>query len=282
MRQLKFTELTTYHNDIIDRYFNEIGKEPLITPEEEVTLAEKIKKGDQKALSKLVKANLRFVVSVAKKYQHKGLSLPDLIDEGNLGLVKAAQRFDETRGFKFTSYAVWWIRKSIIKALNDESRIIRLPISQGRDIKKMTDFSCSFEQRNEREPTPEELSEEFHLNMDEMNNVLTISRKHSSLDFVGNGDDENPSSLLEILENKDSPRPDEGLMYESSLKEVQQRLSILRKDQREIIMRLSGIGCEKMTIEAIASEMNLTERKVIYKKELAIGILRKHLLKSKF
>src|SRR5216110_3300076 len=241
MRQLKITKsITNRESQSLEKYLQEIGKVDLITPEEEVKLARLIKQGDQKALDRLTKANLRFVVSVAKQYQNQGLSLPDLINEGNLGLIKAAQRFDETRGFKFISYAVWWIRQSILQALAEQSRIVRLPLNQVGSLNKINKAFSKLEQEFEREPSAEELSEILDLPIDKVADTMRVSGKHVSMDapFV-QGED---NSLLDVLENSDSPRADSLLMNESLQKEIDRSLSTLTEREREVIRLFFGIG----------------------------------------
>jgi RNA polymerase primary sigma factor len=226
MRQLKITKsITNRESASLDKYLQEIGREELITAEEEVVLAKKIKDGDQSALEKLTRANLRFVVSVAKQYQNQGLSLPDLINEGNLGLIKAARRFDETRGFKFISYAVWWIRQSILQALAEQSRIVRLPLNQVGSLNKINKAFSKLEQQFEREPTADELAEVLDLPIDKVSDTMKVSGRHVSMDApFANGEE---SSLLDVLVNLDSPKADTGLMNESLSKEIDRALSTL-------------------------------------------------------
>ncbi|MBP5210342.1 MAG: sigma-70 family RNA polymerase sigma factor [Bacteroidales bacterium] len=279
MRQLKITKsITNRESASLDRYLQEIGREDLITVEEEVELAQRIKKGDQEALEKLTRANLRFVVSVAKQYQNQGLSLPDLINEGNLGLIKAAEKFDETRGFKFISYAVWWIRQSILQALAEQSRIVRLPLNQVGSLNKINKALSKFEQENERMPSPEELSEILDISRDKINDTLRVSGRHVSVDapFV-DGEDNN---LLDVLVNNDSPIADKGLVNESLNKEIERALSTLTEREREIIKSFFGIGCQEKTLEEIGEEQNLTRERVRQIKEKAIRRLR-HSARSK-
>ena len=238
MRQLKITKsITNRESASLDKYLQEIGKEDLITVEEEVELAQRIKKGDQEALEKLTKANLRFVVSVAKQYQNQGLSLPDLINEGNLGLIKAAEKFDETRGFKFISYAVWWIRQSILQALAEQSRIVRLPLNQVGSLNKINKAFARFEQENERTPSPEELANVLDLPKEKVSDTLRVSGRHVSVDApFSDGEDNN---LLDVLVNTDSPNADRGLINESLSTEVERALATLtdreaRRDWREV------------------------------------------------
>lgn len=273
MRQLKITKsITNRESASLDKYLQEIGKEELITVEEEVELAQRIKKGDQAALEKLTKANLRFVVSVAKQYQNQGLSLPDLINEGNLGLIKAGQKFDETRGFKFISYAVWWIRQSIIQAVAEQSRIIRLPLNQVGSLSKMRRAFAKFEQEHERKPSPEELAEILELPVDKVTETLKVSGRHVSVDapFV-DGED---NSLLDVLVNNDSPNADRALMMESLGKEIKRALETLTERETDIIVQFFGIGCQEMTLEEIAEGFGLTRERVRQIKEKAIRRLR--------
>ena len=248
MRQLKITKsITNRESASLDKYLQEIGKEDLITVEEEVELAQRIRKGDQKALEKLTRANLRFVVSVAKQYQNQGLSLPDLINEGNLGLIKAAEKFDETRGFKFISYAVWWIRQSILQALAEQSRIVRLPLNQVGSLNKINKAFSRFEQENERRPSPEELADSLDLPAEKVADTLRVSGRHISVDapFV-EGED---NSLLDVLVNDDSPIADRTLINESLSTEVERALSTLTERERDIIKLFFGINTQEMTWE---------------------------------
>ena len=241
MRQLKITKsITNRESASLDKYLQEIGKEELITVEEEVELAQRIKKGDQEALEKLTKANLRFVVSVAKQYQNQGLSLPDLINEGNLGLIKAAEKFDETRGFKFISYAVWWIRQSILQALAEQSRIVRLPLNQVGSLNKINKAFARFEQEHERTPSPEELATELELPKEKVTDTLRVAGRHVSVDApFADGED---NSLLDVLVNPDSPNADRGLINESLSTEVDRALETLTERERDIIKYFFGIG----------------------------------------
>ena len=273
MRQLKITKsITNRESASLDKYLQEIGKEELITVEEEVELAQRIKKGDQVALEKLTRANLRFVVSVAKQYQNQGLSLPDLINEGNLGLIKAGQKFDETRGFKFISYAVWWIRQSIMQAVAEQSRIIRLPLNQIGSLHKINRAFAKFEQEYERKPSPEELAEILELPADKVADTLRVSGRHISVDapFV-DGED---NSLLDVLVNNDSPNADRALMMESLGKEIDRALETLSERETDIITQFFGIGCQEMTLEEIAERFGLTRERVRQIKEKAIRRLR--------
>lgn len=279
MRQLKITKsITNRESASLDKYLQEIGKEDLITVEEEVELAQRIKKGDQKALEKLTRANLRFVVSVAKQYQNQGLSLPDLINEGNLGLIKAAEKFDETRGFKFISYAVWWIRQSILQALAEQSRIVRLPLNQVGSLNKINKAFSKFEQEHERKPSPEELAESLDLPADKVADTLRVSGRHVSVDapFV-DGED---NSLLDVLVNNDSPNADSSLIMESLAKEIGRALATLTERESDIIRLFFGIGCQEMTLEEIGERFGLTRERVRQIKEKAIRRLR-HTSRSK-
>ena len=279
MRQLKITKsITNRESASLDKYLQEIGKEELITVEEEVELAQRIKKGDQAALEKLTRANLRFVVSVAKQYQNQGLSLPDLINEGNLGLIKAAEKFDETRGFKFISYAVWWIRQSILQALAEQSRIVRLPLNQVGSLNKINKAYSKFEQEHERKPSPEELADSLELPADKVADTLRVSGRHVSVDapFV-DGED---NSLLDVLINNDSPNADRALIQESLAREIHRALATLTEREADIIRLFFGIGCQEMTLEEIGERFGLTRERVRQIKEKAIRRLR-HTSRSK-
>ncbi|MFC2096791.1 RNA polymerase sigma factor RpoD/SigA [Bacteroidota bacterium] len=279
MRQLKITKsITNRESASLDKYLQEIGKEELITVEEEVELAQRIRKGDQIALEKLTKANLRFVVSVAKQYQNQGLSLPDLINEGNLGLIKAAEKFDETRGFKFISYAVWWIRQSILQALAEQSRIVRLPLNQVGSLNKINKAFSKFEQEHERKPSPEELASELEISADKVADTLRVSGRHVSVDapFV----DGEANSLLDVLINSDSPVADRALVKESLSREIDRALSTLTERERDIIKLFFGIGNTEMTLEEIGERFELTRERVRQIKEKAIRRLR-HTSRSK-
>ena len=273
MRQLKITKsITNRESASLDKYLQEIGRKDLITVDEEVELAQKIKQGDQAALDKLVSANLRFVVSVAKQYQNQGLSLPDLIDEGNLGLIKAAQKFDETRGFKFISYAVWWIRQSILQALAEQSRIVRLPLNQVGSLNKIGKALQRFEQENERRPSPAELAEQLDVPVEKIDDTMKVSGRHVSVDapFV-DGED---NSLLDVLPNEDSPMADSSLTQESLSKEVNRALEQLNPRERDILKMFFGIGCQEMTLEEIGAKFDLTRERVRQIKEKAIRRLK--------
>ncbi len=281
MRQLKITKsITNRESASLDKYLQEIGREELITAEEEVTLAKKIQEGDELSLEKLTRANLRFVVSVAKQYQNQGLSLPDLINEGNLGLIKAAKRFDPTRGFKFISYAVWWIRQSILQALAEQSRIVRLPLNQVGSLNKLNKTFSRLEQQFEREPLPEELSEILELPMDKIKDTMQLSGKHVSVDApFANGDDNN--SLLDVLVNHDSPRADSMLIKESLKREIERSLSTLNEKEKEVVKLFFGLDVpHPLTLEEIGAKFALTRERVRQIKEKAIRRLR-HTSRSK-
>ena len=274
MRQLKITKsITNRESASLDKYLQEIGREELISVDEEVKLAQRIRKGDRQALEKLTRSNLRFVVSVAKQYQNQGLSRPDLINEGNLGLIKAAEKFDETRGFKFISYAVWWIRQSILQALAEQSRIVRLPLNQVGALGKINKALSKFEQENERRPSAEELAEELDIPFEKISDTIKVSGRHISVDapFV-EGED---NSLLDVLVNDDSPVADSTLINESLNKEIDRALdSMLAEREREIIKMFFGIGCQEMTLEEIGDKFGLTRERVRQIKEKAIRKLR--------
>jgi len=280
MRQLKITKsITNRESASLDKYLQEIGREELITAEEEVILAKKIKDGDQKALEKLTRANLRFVVSVAKQYQNQGLSLPDLINEGNLGLIKAARRFDETRGFKFISYAVWWIRQSILQALAEQSRIVRLPLNRVGSLNKISKTFSELEQKFEREPSPEELAEVLEVTTAEVVDTMKISGRHVSMDAPFVQGEEN--SLLDVLENDSEQTPDSGLMTDSLRREVQRALSTLTQRESDVIALYFGLNGEHaLTLEEIGEKFSLTRERVRQIKEKAIRRLR-HTSRSK-
>ena len=280
MRQLKISkQITNRESQSLDKYLQEIGKVDLLTADEEVVLAKRIREGDQLALEKLTKANLRFVVSVAKQYQNQGLSLGDLINEGNLGLIKAAQRFDETRGFKFISYAVWWIRQSILQALAEQSRIVRLPLNRVGSLNKISKTFSELEQKFEREPSPEELAEVLEITANEVVDTMKISGRHVSMDAPFVQGEEN--SLLDVLENDGDEKPDDGLMTDSLRKEVQRALSTLTQREADVITLYFGLNGEhSMTLEEIGEKFNLTRERVRQIKEKAIRRLR-HTSRSK-
>ena len=283
MRQLKITKsITNRESASLDKYLQEIGREELVSPEEEVELAQRIRKGDEKALERLTKANLRFVVSVAKQYQNQGLSLPDLINEGNMGLIKAAEKFDETRGFKFISYAVWWIRQSILQAIAEQSRIVRLPLNQVGSVNKINKILNKFEQENERRPSLEEISEVIDLPEDKIDEAMSINGRHVSVDapFV-EGED---NSLLDVLVNDDAPMADRTLVVESLKSEINNALKTLNERERNIIEAFYGINSPEMTLEEIGTKFGLTRERVRQIREKAIRRLRactkNHILKT--
>ncbi len=272
-------QFTNRESQSLDKYLQEIGKVDLLTPEDEIYLAIQIKKGDQKALEKLVKANLRFVVSVAKQYQNQGLSLGDLINEGNLGLIKAAKRFDETRGFKFISYAVWWIRQSILQALAEQSRIVRLPLNRVGALNKIGKAYSNLEQEYEREPKAHELAQELSMDIDEVSDTLKISGRHVSMDAPFSQGEEN--RLLDVLSNEEIPSPDYILMSESLRNEIERVLSSLSEREAEVIKLYFGLNKEhSLTLEEIGEKFNLTRERVRQIKEKAIRRL-KHASRSK-
>jgi RNA polymerase primary sigma factor len=278
MRQLKITKsITNRESQSLEKYLQEIGKVELIGPEEEVKLALRIKQGDQKALDKLTKANLRFVVSVAKQYQNQGLSLPDLINEGNLGLIKAAQRFDETRGFKFISYAVWWIRQSILQALAEQSRIVRLPLNKVGLTNRIQKAYSKLEQEFEREPSTEELAEMLELDIEEISSTLGMAARHVSVDTpLSDGED---STLIDIMENPNADRAETNIEHKESLKqEIDRSMQSLTERQKEVICFFFGIGVDHpMSLEDIGGRFNLTRERVRQIKDKAITKLRTNL-----
>jgi RNA polymerase primary sigma factor len=280
MRQLKISKsITNRESPSLDKYLQEIGREDLISVEEEVILTRKMRKGDHSALEKLTKANLRFVVSVAKQYQNQGLSLSDLINEGNLGLIKAAARFDETRGFKFISYAVWWIRQSILQALGDQSRIVRLPLNQLGNLTKINKAFSQFEQDYERTPTAIEIANILNLSREKVVDTLLVSKQHISVDSpYSEGED---TVLLDILENRNSPFADYTLISESLKKEIERALSTLTDRERDIIKFFYGLSNREMSLEEIGDELGLTRERVRQIKEKAIKRLR-HTSRCKF
>lgn len=275
MRQLKITkQVTNRETASLDKYLQEIGRVDLITAEEEVELAQRIKAGDEMALEKLTKANLRFVVSVAKQYQNQGLSLPDLINEGNLGLIKAARRFDETRGFKFISYAVWWIRQSILQALADQSRIVRLPLNKVGSLGRITQAAARLEQELEREPTPQEIADSLDIAITEVENALRSSGRHLSIDApLAEGED---NTLLGVLDNNDEPNPDMPLLNESLQNEINRVISTLSDKERDVLKYYFGLdGNPAHTLEDISDKVGLTRERVRQIKEKALRRLRK-------
>jgi RNA polymerase primary sigma factor len=273
MRQLKITKsITNRNSDSLEKYLHDIGKEELITPEEEVELAKRIKMGDQEALEKLTKANLRFVVSVAKQYQHQGLSLPDLINEGNLGLIKAAKKFDETKGFKFISYAVWWIRQCILQALAEQSRIVRLPLNKIGALNKINKTFSQLEQAHEREPSPDEVANILELPEDKVASTLELSGRHLSVDAPFQDGEEN--SLLDVLQNIDTPSTDSKLIDESLSMEIERTLNTLPEKESRVIRSFYGIGRKQMSLEEIGEEIGISRERTRQIKEKAIKHLR--------
>ncbi|MDD4372727.1 MAG: sigma-70 family RNA polymerase sigma factor [Bacteroidales bacterium] len=280
MRQLKITkQVTNRETASLDKYLQEIGKVELITAEEEVTLAQRIKQGDRVALEKLTKANLRFVVSVSKQYQNQGLSLPDLINEGNLGLIKAAQRFDETRGFKFISYAVWWIRQSILQALAEQSRIVRLPLNKIGSINKINKAYARLEQEYEREPNAEEIADILEITENEVKESMKNAGRHVSMDAPLIQDEEN--NMYDVLRSDEAPTPETELLYESLRKEIDRAISTLTQREADVIRLYFGLnGSHPMTLEEIGEKFDLTRERVRQIKEKAIRRL-KHTSRSK-
>lgn len=273
MRQLKISKsITNRESASLEKYLQEIGHQDLLTADEEVELAQQIRKGDRKALERLTKANLRFVVSVAKQYQNKGLSLPDLINEGNLGLIKAAERYDETRGFKFISYAVWWIRQSILQAIAEQSRIVRLPLNQVGSVNRIARELNKFEQENERKPSVEEMADRIDLPEEKIAEAMKINTNHVSMDApFADGED---NSLLDFLPNTDSPSTDNVLDQESLRTEIGRVLDVLNDREQKVIKAFFGIGMQEMTLEEIGDKYNLTRERVRQIKEKAIHRLR--------
>jgi RNA polymerase primary sigma factor len=275
MRQLKISkQFTNRENKSLDKYLNEISKVPMIDAQEEVELARRIREGDQAALEKLVNANLRFVVSVSKQYQNQGLTLGDLINEGNMGLIKAAKRFDETRGFKFISYAVWWIRQSILQALADQSRIVRLPLNKVGSLGRITQASARLEQELEREPTPQEIAESLEISLSEVENALRSSGRHLSIDApLAEGED---NTLLGVLDQNDEPNPDMLLLNESLQNEINRVISTLSDKERDVLKYYFGLdGNAAHTLEDISEKVGLTRERVRQIKEKALRRLRK-------
>ena len=273
MRQLKISRsITNRESASLDKYLQEIGRQELISVEDEVELAQRIREGDDAALEKLVNANLRFVVSVAKQYQNQGLSLPDLINEGNVGLIKAAQKFDETRGFKFISYAVWWIRQSILQAIAEQSRLIRVPLNQVGSVNRVNKAQAQFEQRHERRASAEELAKELEMPIDKISEAMKLAGRTVSVDAPFAEGEEN--SLLDVLPNNDSPMADSNLNQESLAKEVERVLEQLNPRDREILKMFFGIGCQEMTLEEIGAKFDLTRERVRQIKEKAIRQLK--------
>jgi RNA polymerase primary sigma factor len=279
MRQLKITKsITNRESASLDKYLQEIAKYDLITIDEEVEMAQRIRQGDRVALERLTRANLRFVVSVAKQYQNQGLSLPDLINEGNLGLIKAAEKFDETRGFKFISYAVWWIRQSIMQAVNEQSRIVRLPLNQVTTLSKYKKAIQEFEQEHQRKPSAEELAEIMDIPVEKVKDTVNVSGKNISVDApFGEAED---GTLLDVLQNTDSPRVDNVLIRESLSTEIERIFATLSDREAEILKDSFGIGRQELTLEEIGIKFGLTRERVRQIREKAIRKLR-HMSKSK-
>ena len=273
VKRRKITKsITNRESESLEKYLQEIGKEEMISVEEEVELAQRIRKGDREALERLTKANLRFVVSVAKQYQNQGLSLADLINEGNVGLIKAAEKFDETRGFKFISYAVWWIRQSILQAIAEQSRIVRLPLNQVGSVNKINRMLSKFEQENERRPSVEEISKEINLPEEKVDEAMSANTRHVSVDAPFSEGDE--GSLLDVLINESSPMADRQLVMESLQAEIKQALRILNERERNVIEAFFGINSPEMTLEEIGDKYGLTRERVRQIKEKAIRRLR--------
>ena len=273
MRQLKITKsITNRESEALEKYLSEIGREELLSSDEEVELAQRIRKGDRKALERLTKANLRFVVSVAKQYQNQGLSLPDLINEGNLGLIRAAEKFDETRGFKFISYAVWWIRQSILQAIAEQSRIVRLPLNQVGSVNKINRMLSKFEQENERRPSVDEIAEQIDIPEEKVGEAMMVSGRHVSVDAPFVDGEEN--SLLDILINDNAPMADKQLVLESLRVEIATVLNTLNDREQKVIKAFYGIGQPEMTLEEIGNKYGLTRERVRQIKEKAIRRLR--------
>ena len=273
MRQLKIIKsITNRESASLEKYLQEIGKEEMISAEQEAELAQRIRKGDQEALERLTRANLRFVVSVAKQYQNQGLSLPDLINEGNLGLLKAAERFDETRGFKFISYAVWWIRQSILQAISEQSRLVRLPLNQVGSLNKISREISKFEQLNERRPSLEEIAEHIDLPEEKIDAAMSITGHHVSVDApFAEGED---NSLLDVLVNEDIPTTDRELVIESLKEEIRNALNVLTERERKVIEDSYGIGRPELKLEEFGTKYNLSRERVRQIKEKAIRKLR--------
>lgn len=275
MRQLKISKsITNRESESLDKYLQEIGREQLITADEEVELARRIKQGDRRALEKLTRANLRFVVSVAKQYQNQGMSLPDLINEGNIGLIKAAEKFDETRGFKFISYAVWWIRQSILQALAEQSRIVHLPLNQVGLINKIGKAYSKFEQENERKPSPPELAAMLDIPVEKVTEALKQNGRHLSVDAPFAEGEEN--SLLDVLSDDSSPVTDHALLGESLATDINRALSRLSEREQEVVKLFFGVGCREMTLEEIGDKFGLTRERVRQIKEKALLHLRRN------
>ena len=271
MRQLKINaSITRRDGEILDKYLQEIGREPMITPEQEVELASRIRQGDRRAMDRLVRANLRFVVSVAKQYQNQGLALPDLINEGNLGLIRAAEKFDETRGFKFISYAVWWIRQSILQALAEQSRIVRLPLNQVGALNKIQKAISQFEQENQRRPAPAEIAELLDVPVEKVKESMRMSGRSVSVDQPFGGSDDNEGTLLDVMTGDDTPAPDSVLNHESLASELKRALGALPDRERKIVKAFFGIDGPEMSLEEIGETYGLTRERVRQIKEKAL------------
>lgn len=269
MRQLKITNsITRRDGEILDKYLQEIGREEMLTPDQEVELARRIHNGDRAALDKLVRANLRFVVSVAKQYQNQGMSLPDLINEGNLGLIKAAEKFDETRGFKFISYAVWWIRQSILQAMSENGRIVRLPLNHVGSINKIQRAMGRFEQENQRRASAEEIAKELDIPVEKVHDSMRVSGRSVSVDAPFGDNDE--SSLIDIMTDADAPGTDSTLNMESLSIEINRALQHLPKREQDILRSFFGIGCQELSLEEIGDKFHLTRERVRQIKEKAL------------
>jgi RNA polymerase primary sigma factor len=276
MRQLKISkQITNREHASLDKYLQEVGREPLISSDEEVILAQRIRQGDMTALEKLTKANLRFVISVAKQYQNQGLPLQDLINEGNMGLIRAAEKFDETRGFKFISYAVWWIRQSILQALAEQARIVRLPLNKIGTLNKINKAYSLLEQELERPPTPDELSEYLEMNVDDIKKALTHSARHSSIDAPVNDNDDSSASMIDFMANTDFPSPDSEMLKQSLKREIERSLSTLSQRERCIIRMFYGLdGAMPISLDEIGAKFDLTRERVRQIKEKAIRRLK--------
>jgi RNA polymerase primary sigma factor len=277
MRQLKITNKITSRESIaLDKYLNDIGKLDMLTPEQETELARRIKQGDSDALEKLTQGNLRFVVSVSKQYQNQGLSLSDLINEGNLGLLKAARRFDETRGFKFISYAVWWIRQSILQAITEHARIVRMPVNKAGSVKKILDMQTAFMQQFEREPTDEEMAEILSITPKQVHDILTNSSRHISFDAPLSAGEDSDGSLLDVYQSEENSEPDQKLMIQSLSEDLQHTLDGLAPREREVIICYFGLdGNKPLTLEEIGEKFDLTRERVRQIKDRAISRLRR-------
>ncbi len=276
MRQLKISkQITNREHASLDKYLQEVGREPLITSDEEVLLAQRIRKGDLNALEKLTKANLRFVISVAKQYQNQGLPLQDLINEGNMGLIRAAEKFDETRGFKFISYAVWWIRQSILQALAEQARIVRLPLNKIGTLNKINKAYSLLEQEHERPPTAEELSDHLEMHVDDIKKALSHSARHSSIDAPLNDNDDSSASLIDFMSNTDFPSPDADMLKQSLKREIERSLSTLSYRERCIVGMFYGLdGTMPLSLDEIGLKFDLTRERVRQIKEKAIRRLK--------